>query len=424
MWQVTEEKEMEHPGSNLCYSKQIIKQLEISRRNGGTALVIIIALVVGVPLLIIIVIALIIIVICCYCRETAEDELPKSLIENCKRAKPSPEEQGKYLPEQFDATAFQFKGPLIIEYPKLHILEHDLTDAKPAESNIMDRVRFDENLNFVCALEDRRIDETQLPFIPSNCEVAFKHCTIQMRRGKNVTVKDYTFQIQLIKTTGTKVGSHELVKEDGGDEDEETTNEQENESKQSNTENGKKETTKLPTERNRPKEQFGRKSITKDVSDRKRKSKPPSIRIQKTQPSRYSESSTQTLGIIEKENTKSSKQHSGSDALPTVQQKNFDNTGRNKLLGEGSSPIILSKHPMQGKIQNATRCQSRISTLSKRQSTNIVPTVKRKSIKLHIWRANVTNPSLSGSSKSQSKSHNTRSEVNPRSLEIPFLLWA
>ncbi|KAK6111729.1 hypothetical protein QQG55_44820 [Brugia pahangi] len=52
-----------------------------------------------------------------------EDELAKSLIENCRRAEPPSEEEGKYLPEPFDASAFQFKGPLIIECPKLHILE-------------------------------------------------------------------------------------------------------------------------------------------------------------------------------------------------------------------------------------------------------------------------------------------------------------
>ncbi|VDO42702.1 unnamed protein product [Onchocerca flexuosa] len=51
-----------------------------------------------------------------------EDELPKSLIENCRQAEPPLAEQGKYLPEMFDASAFQFKGPLIIECPKLHII--------------------------------------------------------------------------------------------------------------------------------------------------------------------------------------------------------------------------------------------------------------------------------------------------------------
>nr|CDQ06596.1 Bm8276 [Brugia malayi] len=65
------------------------------------------------------------------------------------RAEPPPEEQGKYLPEPFDAAAFQFKGPLIIEYPKLHILEHDLTNAKPTGSSVKDHVQFDENLNVI-----------------------------------------------------------------------------------------------------------------------------------------------------------------------------------------------------------------------------------------------------------------------------------
>ncbi|KAM3729191.1 Leucine-rich repeat-containing protein [Dirofilaria immitis] len=126
-----------------------LKRSIFKPKNGGTMLIIIIALAIGVPILIIITSVIIITSIYCCCQEnrTVEDELPKSLIENCRQAEPPLEEQGKYLPELFDASAFQFKGPLIIEYPKLHILEHDLTNIKPDGSNVNDHVQFDENLN-------------------------------------------------------------------------------------------------------------------------------------------------------------------------------------------------------------------------------------------------------------------------------------
>ncbi|EFO25157.1 hypothetical protein LOAG_03330 [Loa loa] len=313
-------------------------------------LVIIIVLVIGIPLLIIIIAILVILILYCCCQkqETTEDELPKSLIENCRRAEPPPEEQGKYLPEPFDASAFQFKGPLIIECPKLHILEHDLTDEKPSGSNINDHVRFDKNLNVAYNIGD-------------NVEII---------------VRSYG--------QGIKTGSGEIVKEDGGDEDDEIINEQENDLKQliiEKEEKGTAKYSKTPNIQSQQKKQ--KKSERKEASDPRKKSKLVSIHTQKTQISRYSESSTQTLRL----NGESPTKDSGTDMRMSKLVLKRDSTIPFKQTTQVSAKtkVILTKEQHGG----ASLIDASTQTAKSQQ-----------------WVAEEINPSVSGSPGSQCKSSN------------------
>ncbi|CAG9536501.1 unnamed protein product [Cercopithifilaria johnstoni] len=310
---------------------------------------------------------------------TVEDELPKSLIENCRRAKPPPEEQGKYLPELFDASAFQFKGPLIIECPKLHILEHDLINAKPAGSNIKDHVRFDENLN------------------------------VAYNIGENVEiiVKSYG--------QGTKTGSGEMIKENGADGND-GLNEQENDSRQSINENGEKDIAKqLKRQNTQSREE---KSGIREMPDPKKESKPVSVRTQITQPSRYSESSTQTLRVNGEANIKSPKKQNGGTNMTNMRGRNSSivheaDKRKNKPLRKRASNILpeqTAPSPTRSRIIKLTKEHHTASI----KATNITSTVQ--TVKSHNWVAEEINPSISGSSGSQHKSGNTseriRSEVN------------
>ncbi|MCP9257765.1 hypothetical protein DINM_001019 [Dirofilaria immitis] len=282
-----------------------LKRSIFKPKNGGTMLIIIIALAIGVPILIIIISVIII-------TRTVEDELPKSLIENCRQAEPPLEEQGKYLPELFDASAFQFKGPLIIEYPKLHILEHDLTNIKPDGSNVNDHVQFDENLNVAYNIGD-------------NVEII---------------VKNYG--------QGTKGGSAEMIK-DGGEEDEET--------------------------------------------NVRKKFKPISDMTEKTQPSRYSESSTQTLIINGETSVGSPAKHNVENVLTSKR--------KSKSLRETASTILL------GQIRQAPMKLRTIMSFNKQRdtpstdTTNITPTMQ--TTKSQRWTTEDTNVSITGSTGSEAK---------------------
>ncbi|KAL3989277.1 hypothetical protein ACH3XW_27035 [Acanthocheilonema viteae] len=341
----------------------------------GTMPIVIIALVIGVPILITLISVFIIVVIYCCCQKngTAEDELPKSLIENCKRTEPPPEEQGKYLPELFDASAFQFKGPLIIKCPKLHILKHDLTSAKPAESNIKDHVRFDKNLN------------------------------VAYNIGENVEiiVKSYG--------QGTETESSEMTKENGADEDDET-NEQENDCKKLIIKNKEKEVGKQSKRKNSQSQK--KKSQIGEVRDPKRKCKPvSSIRTQVTQPSRYSESSTQTPRLSDEANVESPKKQGGGPDIANSQKGNFSITyeRKNKPLRERTSNILFeqtTRAPNKSRmIVLRKEQQSAVST----EATNISSTMK--TVNFHHWVAEEINPSISGSYKN-GISERIRSEEN------------
>ncbi|VDK84618.1 unnamed protein product [Onchocerca ochengi] len=298
-----------------------------------------------------------------------EDELPRSLIENCKRAEPPLAEQGKYLPEMFDASAFQFKGPLIIECPKLHILEHDLTNVKPTGSNMEDHVRFDENLN------------------------------VAYNIGENVEiiVKSYG--------RGIKTRSGEMIK-NGENKDEETTNEHENGSRQSIIENNKKEAAKHLKRKNAQlQEKKSGKKIGTDVLDPRRKSKALSVRIQKTQQSRYSESSTQqTLMINGEENGESFKKFSKSNIPANTKEWDFSigskvSTRKSNLPRKKASTI-----PFEQANQIPVRLREMMSTkehhdVSSTDATNIMPAMR--TAKSQHWAAEETNPSVSGSAGSQ-----------------------
>uniref|UniRef100_A0A1I8EVF4 Uncharacterized protein n=1 Tax=Wuchereria bancrofti TaxID=6293 RepID=A0A1I8EVF4_WUCBA len=362
----------------IPYSR--LKRSVFQPRSGGTMLAIILALVIGVPILIILTSLFIIVVIYCCCQKngTTEDELPKSLIENCRRAEPPPEEQGKYLPEPFDASAFQFKGPLIIECPKLHIFEHDLTNAKPIGSSVKDHVRFDENLN------------------------------VAYNIGENVEIiiKNYG--------QGTKIGSAEVIKEDGGDEDDEATNEQENDSRQSIIENGEKIIAKHSKTQNTQSRE--KKSGTREVSDPRRKSRPVSVRTQKTQPSRYSESSTQTLRVEGEANVRTLNGRSGTDMRECNSNMECEaRTRKSKLLRKRASTILLKQTDL-----DQAPARSRKVMLAKEHDAlsigaNIMPTVR--TVKSQQRETEDANLSASGSSGSQYKSCNTSErEVGNKSI--------
>uniref|UniRef100_A0A0R3RPM7 TFIIIC_sub6 domain-containing protein n=1 Tax=Elaeophora elaphi TaxID=1147741 RepID=A0A0R3RPM7_9BILA len=315
---------------------------------------------------------------------TTEDELPKSLIENCKRAEPPPEEQGKYLPELFDASAFQFKGPLIIEYPKLHILEHDLTNAKPVGSNMNDHVRFDENLN------------------------------IAYNIGENVEiiVKSYG--------KGIKIGSGEMIKENGADEDDEM-NEQENDSRQSIIENGEKEIVKQSKRQITQSQE--KKSGTRKVPDPQNKFKSVSDHIQITQTSRYSESSTQTLRVNDEANNESLKKQSDGTNIANLQEVNsnigYEADKRSKPLKRASTILLeeTTQIPTRSMMIMLTKEQHDTSLT---EVKNITPTVQ--TVDSQHWAAEEINPSISGSSGSQYKTGNISERMPPKvNKKVTFL---
>lgn len=56
--------------------------------------------------------------------------IPESLVENARNAEPRPSERNKYLPENYDADQFHFKGPLIIEHrPQFTSVRFDLCNG-------------------------------------------------------------------------------------------------------------------------------------------------------------------------------------------------------------------------------------------------------------------------------------------------------
>ncbi|VIP00254.1 Uncharacterized protein BM_BM8276 [Brugia malayi] len=343
--------------------------------NRGTILAIILVLVIGVPILIILTSLFIIVVIYCCCQKngTTEDELPKSLIENCRRAEPPPEEQGKYLPEPFDAAAFQFKGPLIIEYPKLHILEHDLTNAKPTGSSVKDHVQFDENLN------------------------------VAYNIGENVEIiiKNYG--------QGTKIGSAEVIKEDGGDENDEITNEQENGSKHSIIENGEKIIAKHSKTQNT--QSRDKRSGTIEMLDPRKKSRPVSVRTQRTQPSRYSESSTQTLRVESEANVRSPNERIWMDIRQYNSSMEYEaRTKKSKLLRKRASTILLKQTDLDQAPAKSRKIMSANEHDALSIGANIMPTVKM--MKSQQKEAEDANPSASGSSRSQYKSCDTSERMH------------
>lgn len=148
--------------------------------------------------------------------------------------------------------------------------------------------------------------------------------------------------------------------------------------------------------------------------DPRRKSKPVSIRTQKTQPSRYSESSTQTFRVDGETNVKSPKKCGGMDVTNT-RERNF-NIGYEADIRQSKS---LLKRASATPVEQTTQAPSKNIMLSKEQhvassidATNITTLRTAKS---QQWTAEQTNPSVSGSSRSQCKSCNTsermRSEV-------------
>ncbi|VDO40627.1 unnamed protein product [Onchocerca flexuosa] len=197
---------------------------------------------------------------------------------------------------------------------------------------------------------------------------------------------------------------------DGEDKDEETTNEQENGSRQSIIKNNKKEATKHSKRKNA---QLQEKKSGKKIGTR-RKSKSLSVRIQKTQPSRYSESSTQTFKVNSEANGKNSEKHSKSNILANTKEWDFSigskaSTRKNKPLRQRASTILLEQAN-----QAPVRLRKMMSTkehcdVSSTDATNIMPTMR--TAKSQHLAAKETNPSASRSIGSQCYSRNIRKDA-------------
>ncbi|VDK18004.1 unnamed protein product [Anisakis simplex] len=92
----------------------------------------------------------------CFCRKSesendddSEESVPASLVENAKKAEPRPSQRDKYLPENYDAAAFKFKGPLIIPHRPQFTDVHELDGDPPRPQSADDHVEFDAALNEV-----------------------------------------------------------------------------------------------------------------------------------------------------------------------------------------------------------------------------------------------------------------------------------
>ncbi|VDM47041.1 unnamed protein product [Toxocara canis] len=79
--------------------------------------------------------------------EEDEDVVPESLIENARKAEPTVSQKDKYLPENYDATQFNFKGPLMIHHRLNFTPVHELDADPPREPSADDHFEFDSAMN-------------------------------------------------------------------------------------------------------------------------------------------------------------------------------------------------------------------------------------------------------------------------------------
>lgn len=206
-----------------------------------------------------------------------------------------------------------------------------------------------------------------------------------------------------------------MIKQDG-DEDDEAINEQENDSRHSMTENGEKIIAKYCKTRNTQSQE--KKSGTREVSDRRRKSRPVSVHVEKTQPSRYSESSTQTLRVEGEASVRN-----GTDVRECNSSMEYEvRTRKSKVPRERASTILLKQTdldqaPARSKKIILTKEHDALSI-----GANIMPTVR--TVKSQQREAEGTDPSASDSSGSQYKSCNTsermRLEVGYKSIFLRY----
>lgn len=196
-----------------------------------------------------------------------------------------------------------------------------------------------------------------------------------------------------------------MMKENGADEDDET-NEQENDSRQSIIENGEKEIVKQWKRQNTQLEE--KKNRKREVEDSKPKSKLVSVRSQITQPSRYSESSTQTLRVDGEPNANSpKKQHGATDTANTREGspgiRHEAGTGKNKPLWKTAPNIRLQQLTQTPTNARIIMLAKQLHTAPSIRKSSTMPTMQ--AVKSH--HPIEDNPSISGSSGSQYKSCNT-----------------
>ncbi|EJW86469.1 hypothetical protein WUBG_02621 [Wuchereria bancrofti] len=163
-----------------------------------------------------------------------------------------------------------------------------------------------------------------------------------------------------------------------------------------------------------------KKSGTRGVSDPRRKSKPVSVRTEKTQPSRYSELSTQTLRVEDEANVRSLNERSGTDMRECNSSTKYEaRTRKSKLLQKRASTILLKQTDL-----DQAPARSRKIMLAKEHDAlsigaNIMPTVR--TVKSQQREAEDTNPSAPGSQyKSCNTSKGMRLEVGNKSTFLRY----
>nr|CDQ06595.1 Bm8275 [Brugia malayi] len=209
--------------------------------------------------------------------------------------------------------------------------------------------------------------------------------------------------------TGTKIGSAEVIKEDGGDENDEITNEQENGSKHSIIENGEKIIAKHSKTQNT--QSRDKRSGTIEMLDPRKKSRPVSVRTQRTQPSRYSESSTQTLRVESEANVRSPNERIWMDIRQYNSSMEYEaRTKKSKLLRKRASTILLKQTDLDQAPAKSRKIMSANEHDALSIGANIMPTVKM--MKSQQKEAEDANPSASGSSRSQYKSCDTSERMH------------